>query len=334
MPWVGRSIQSFGMTPQRLIPRPTPPVRSNARRRPAPEYRPFFPKTVLNENPNPNLPFRWTINPYRGCEFGCGCCFARYTHTFLDQAGGEDFERRVYVKLSAARVLRGELTPEKLCRAAIAIGTATDPYQPAEAQFGITRSILEVLAACPTLDLSITTKSPLVLRDLDLLRAIARTRRLQVNVTLTTLVPALARILERRAPSPRRRLETIRRLADAGVTTTVLVMPVLPGITDHPEDLYRLLRASRRAGACEASGDLVRLDAVARRSFRPLLRRHFPDLAAGYEGLCQGDPQARRERRHRMEATFARARERAGFTADAGPPPCYSGAGQQLELVL
>jgi DNA repair photolyase len=300
----------------------------------SPEYRPLFPRSVLNENPNPDLFFRWTINPYRGCEFGCGYCFARYTHTFLDERGTEDFERRVYVKVSAARVLAQEVTPERLRGRPIALGTATDPYQPAETQFGVTRSTLEVLSRCPDLDLSITTKSPLVLRDLDLLRAIARTRRLRVNVSLTTLQPALARILERRAPSPRRRLETIRRLAEGGVPVSVFVMPILPGITDHPDDLLRLLRAARSAGATGAHSGLVHLGEVAMRTFRPILERHFPHLAAEYLRFCGGDSEAQRVLRRRTDEKFERARACAGFAAPTPAAPAYAGEGQQLELVL
>jgi DNA repair photolyase len=298
------------------------------------EYRPLFPKSILNENPNPNLPFRWTVNPYRGCEFGCGYCHARYTHTFLDEAGHGDFERRIYVKLSAARVLRGELRPERLRGKEIAIGTATDPYQPAELQFGVTRSLLEVLVGCPELELSITTKSPLIRRDLDLLRRIAETRRLRVNITLTTLQPGLARLLERRAPPPRRRLDTIRQLSEAGVETTVFVMPILPEITDHPDDLDRLLRAARNAGAIEAHGNLVHLGAIAMRTFRPLLQRHFPGLVGRYERLCGGDGEFRAECEQRTKERFVAARERAQLIPRSREAVGLAGEGRQLELIL
>ncbi len=295
----------------------------------------MFPKSLLNENPNRTLPFHWTINPYRGCSFGCSYCFARYTHTFLEGEGCAGFDRRVYVKLSSAQVLRDELRPGLLRDRPVAIGTATDPYQPAEAQFGVTRSILEVLCDCPDLDLSITTKSPLVLRDLELLREIARTRPLQVNVTITTLDARVSRLVEGRAPSPRIRLDTIRRLARASVPTALFVMPVMPGINDSAAELERLLSAARDAGAMDAVCAPLRLDAISGRIFHRIIAEHFPHLLPRYAALA-GDALSSTIRECRsaraIEQRFAELRRRAGFVEPParrrnGPIP-----GEQLAL--
>lgn len=197
-------------------------------------FRPLACATVLNENQNSSLPFRWTINPYRGCEFGCSYCFARYTHGYLGHGDAASFDRRIYVKFQAAQVLAETLRPAAIHGRPIALGTATDPYQPAEKRFEITRRVLEVLARCPGIDLSITTKSPLVTRDIDLLRRIARCGRATVQITLLTLNPTITRIVERRTPSPRLRLETIRALHGAGIEVGLFVMPLLPESPTHP----------------------------------------------------------------------------------------------------
>src|SRR5580704_15697246 len=166
-------------------------------------------RSILNRT-RPNMPFQWTINPYRGCEYGCKYCYARYTHEFMEMAP-EEFEDKIYAKSAAAHLLRQELGHIDR-KDYIAIGTATDPYQPAERRFGRTRSILEVFARERGRHLTITTKSDLVARDLDLLREIARANVLGVNMTITTLDEKLARLLEPRAPRPALRLETVRRL--------------------------------------------------------------------------------------------------------------------------
>lgn len=310
------------------------PARSLAPLRPAAqvEYRPWFAQAVLNENPNKSLPFYWSINPYRGCEFGCGYCFARYTHHFLDHRGPDDFERRIYVKLGAGEVLRETLRPGMLKGRPVAIGTATDPYQPAEHHFGITRSILQTLGDSPDLELSITTKSPLVLRDLDLLVPLARRRPVQVNISMTTLNLSLSRIVEGRAPSPRRRLDTIRRLTQAGISTAIFVMPILPGITDHPEDLRRLLQLAREAGAREAHGGFLHLEAPTRAKFLPILRRHFPHLLEMYRRYYAAGRLAPREVRRQAQQRFHELRARAGFPEH--PPACVYEpvAGEQLAL--
>lgn len=279
------------------------------------EFRPIAVRSLLNANRNRALPFRWTINPYRGCEFGCGYCYARYTHSYLGHDDPLEFERRIYLKLDAAHVLRETLRPDLLAGQPVAMGTATDPYQSAERHFGITRAILEVLLDVPELELAITTKSPLVLRDLDLLKRLAARDALTVNVTITTLNQSLARILERGAPTPRRRLDTIAALADAGIPTAVFVMPILPGITDRADDLARLLRAAKQAGARIACGNTLHLESAPRRVFLPLLARHFPDLHTSYLRWYRDSNLAPNEVRSSIDERFRILRETIGLEA-------------------
>src|SRR5215831_9861293 len=196
---------------------------------------------------NRNLPFVWAINPYRGCEFACKYCYARYTHEFMEMTD-EDFEHKIFVKQHAADLLRQELKKVKRGEE-IAIGTATDPYQPAERRYEITRAILEQFAHHRGLEIGIVTKSNLVLRDADLLREIGQHNRIFVNLTITTVNTDLARILEPRAPRPDLRLEAVRQLNLAGVAAGVICAPVLPGITDAPRDLEALVEAAAQAGA-------------------------------------------------------------------------------------
>ena len=204
-------------------------------------------RSLLNRCDVPRMPFSWTINPYRGCEFACKYCYARYTHEFMELRDGVDFERKIYVKQHAAWMLRRDLKKVKPGEE-IAIGTATDPYQPGERRYGVTRAVLEELALHHGLELGIVTKSNLVLRDLDVLREISRHNQLFVNLTITTLNTELARILEPRAPRPDLRLDAMRKLNEGGVAAGVICAPVLPGITDSPRDLENLVRAVAQAG--------------------------------------------------------------------------------------
>ena len=192
---------------------------------------------------NRNLPFTWAINPYRGCEFACKYCYARYTHEFMELRDGVDFEQKIFVKQHAADLLRQELKRVKRGEP-IAIGTATDPYQPAERRFEITRTILEELARHTDYEIGIVTKSNLVVRDAEILRRIGQHNKIFVNVTVTTVNVELARKLEPRAPRPDLRLEAVRQLNLAGVEAGVICAPVLPEITDHPRDLDTLDRAA------------------------------------------------------------------------------------------
>ncbi len=236
---------------------------------------------VLNRT-RPGMPFRWTINPYRGCEFGCKYCYARYTHEFMGIEDSRLFEDQIYAKSDLPHLLRQEL--RKIDPAeAIAIGTATDPYQPAERRYRRTRSILEVFAAGQARRISITTKSDLVTRDVDVLQQIAARNSVSVNLTITTLDRDLARLLEPRAPRPDLRLRAVRTLADAGIRVGVFPNPILPLITDSELRLDRLARAAKDHGASYFGGGLLFLMPSARRVFFPFLAERFPHLLKKYE---------------------------------------------------
>jgi DNA repair photolyase len=222
------------------------------------------------------------INPYRGCEFGCKYCYARYTHEFMELRDSLDFERRIYVKQHTAWLLRQELKQVRQGQS-IAIGTATDPYQPAERKFGIMRSILEEFARHESLSLGLVTKSNLILRDLDVLQAIAAKNRLSVHVTITTLRTDLARILEPRAPRPDLRLQAVARLAQAGISTGINCAPVLPGLTDSPADLEEIVKAGAQAGARSVWASPLFLKQCSAKVFMPFLQEKFPHLVPKYE---------------------------------------------------
>ncbi|MBM3286931.1 MAG: radical SAM protein [Candidatus Eisenbacteria bacterium] len=260
------------------------------------QYRPLDCRSVLNENRSARLPFRWSINPYRGCEFGCTYCFARSTHRYLGHDDPASFERRIYVKYQAPEVLLATIASTARRGGTIAIGTVTDPYQPAEARFGITRRMLDLLARCPGLSLTITTRSCLIWRDLSLLGRIALQSRLRIQISMITLNPRLSRILEPRAPSPQQRLDTIRALSEGGLDVGLGVMPILPGITDSPDEMATLLRAAKKAGARSACCDTLRLSSSSWASFGPVVRSHFPWLAKDYTRLLEG--KSARDDRH------------------------------------
>lgn len=239
-------------------------------------------RSVLNRCASPRRPFAWTINPYRGCELGCRYCYARYTHEFLGLTRWQAFEETIYVKQNAARRLRRELDPARLAGQPIALGTATDPYQPAERRHRVTRSLLEVLAQAEGLCLSLTTKSDLVVRDLDLLRRIGLRNALRVYCTLTTLEAGLAAALEPRAVAPARRLAALRALAAAGVPVGLALSPILPELTDDPAGLEALLAAAAAHGASRLSWNLLFLKPCARQPFFDFLAAHAPALRSRY----------------------------------------------------
>lgn len=238
-------------------------------------------RSLLNRCTGVRMPFEWTINPYRGCEFACKYCYARYTHEFMEMRDGVDFEQKIYVKQHAADLLRQELRRVKPGEQ-IAIGTATDPYQPAERRFEITRTILEELTRHEGLNLGLITKGNLILRDLDLLTQIARKNRLHVSVTITTLTVNLARILEPRAPRPDLRMETVQKLNQAGIQTGVSCSPVIPGITDSLRNLEALVRGTVAAGGKHIFANPLFLKPCSAAVFLPFLEKEFPQLAASY----------------------------------------------------
>ncbi|MGH6782939.1 MAG: radical SAM protein, partial [Sphingomonadaceae bacterium] len=204
------------------------------------------PRTIISRNQSPDIGFDRSINPYRGCEHGCIYCYARPSHAFHDLSPGIDFESKLFAKPDAAALLRAELAKRNYAVRSMALGTNTDPYQPIEGEWRITRSIIEVLAECDH-PLTITTKSDRVLRDLDLLAPMAAKGLVAVALSITSLTPAIARTLEPRAPRPERRLEAVRKLREAGVPTFVSIAPVIPAITDH--EIEHIIEAAAGAGA-------------------------------------------------------------------------------------
>ena len=238
-------------------------------------------KSILNESDSKNMPFRWTVNPYRGCEFACRYCYARYTHEFMELDGNE-FERKIYVKENTGTLAARDLGSKDVDGELIAIGTATDPYQPAEKDHGATRAILEKMAERQGLNISITTKSNQVVRDVKLLQRIAERSSLSVNLSITTMRPGLARLLEPRAPRPDLRMEAVRVLREAGIDAGVFAMPVLPGLTDREADLEALARAARDAGAKWFAANVLFLMPSAQKIFLPFLAEKFPKLEARY----------------------------------------------------
>ncbi len=230
-------------------------------------------KTILSHNDSPDIPFRTSLNPYRGCEHGCIYCFARPTHSYLGLSPGLDFESRLFAKVNAAALLTKELAKPSYVPDVIAVGVNTDAYQPIERELKITRAVLEVLhdARHP---FGLITKSSLIERDLDLLAPLARLGLARASITITTLEPALARRLEPRAASPARRLRTVRTLVDAGVPVSVNVSPVIPFVND--EEMERIVEAAASAGAHSAHFIVLRLPWELNAVFQQWLRTHYP----------------------------------------------------------
>ena len=239
-------------------------------------------RSMLTRCNSPRMPFSWQINPYRGCEFACKYCYARYTHEFMEMRDGLDFERKIYVKKHSAWLLRQELKQVQVGQS-IAIGTATDPYQPAERKFGITRAVMEEFARHEGLSLGLVTKSDLIVRDLDLLQKISSRNRLSVHITITTTDMNLARILEPRAPRPDLRFSAVKKLVEAGISTSVNCAPILPGITDSPKDLESVVRTAAAAKARSVAAIPLFLKPCSAKIFIPFLQEHFPDLVPLYK---------------------------------------------------
>ena len=269
-------------------------------------YYSSFARNVLNGPETTGMGF-WSINPYVGCAFGCAYCYARYTHRYvMERAATDDrmenvlherfeemppwlaFERNIFVKQNAPEVLARTLRQgsEKhlalLRGEAIIIGTATDPYQPAERKFRVTRRILEVLAEHPGLRVCIISKSPLITRDIDLLSRINRISRLSIHISLITLRRDLARRLEPRSPTPEARVRGLARLREAGIDAGINCMPVLPGITDNPSDLEALVKRVSEVGATYVGACALRLRSTARNRYLPFLAQEFPHLEERY----------------------------------------------------
>jgi DNA repair photolyase len=283
------------------------------------EYFTLPAKSILNRCISRRaMPFSWTINPYRGCEFGCRYCYARYTHEFMEMRDGMEFEQKIYVKQHAAELLRQELRRVKPDEA-IALGTATDPYQPAERRYEVTRGILEEFARHRGYELGIVTKSNLVVRDLTRLQEIGRQNKLSVHITITTLDTDLARILEPRAPRPDLRLDAVRLLAKSGVRVGVSCSPVVPGITDAPADLERLIQAAAEAGADYIFANPLFLKPCSAAVFLPFLEQNFPHLAANYRERYKDRSFLTPAYGKRLSQLMARLREKHKITRERRP---------------
>jgi len=242
-------------------------------------------RTIIARNDSPDVGFDRSINAYKGCEHGCVYCFARPTHSYLGLSPGLDFETKIFSKPEAARLLRAELGKRGYRCATLALGTNTDPYQPVERELGITRSVIEVLLEHRH-PVSVVTKSTLVLRDLDLLAAMARDNLASVFFSVTTLDPKLARTMEPRAATPLRRVEAMRTLAEAGVPVGVLASPMIPALNDA--ELERILETCAGAGARWANTILVRLPHEVKELFVAWLDTHFPQRAEHVLSLLRG----------------------------------------------
>jgi DNA repair photolyase len=290
-------------------------------------------RSILNHCDSNRVPFSWTVNPYRGCEFGCHYCYARYTHEFME-LDTADFERKIFVKQDAGPLTGRDLGMEKIQGEHIAIGTTTDPYQPAEREFGATRAILEQMAARKGLSISITTKSDQVLRDVDLLKRIAEHSGVSVNLSITTLRTRLARMLEPRAPRPDLRLAAVRELRRAGISAGVFAMPVLPGITDREEELDALARAARDAGAQWFAASALFLMPSAQKQFLPFLDEKFPKLARRYREWFSHATCAPETYRRELSARISALRKKYDLGARPVDPGRPVESIQQLSLGL
>jgi DNA repair photolyase len=312
--------------------------------------------SVLNTPASTGMGF-WSINPYVGCEFGCTYCYARDTHRWTMERAGrrtggqaveemenaddtsstvppvrpsarpswEAFEKEILVKTDVAEVLSRTLNPAKLAGHSLVIGTATDPYQPAERQFRLTRRILEVLRSYHGLSIGIITKSSLVTRDLDLLQALSKCNEVTVNISLATADARLARLLELRSPIPAARLRALRRLTEGGIHAGLLVAPIIPGVTDDWAGLARLMEAGKEAGARYVVGSALRLGPAARHRFLPFLTKEFPALAeryrrhyAGKDHVSQSYQDALNRRLRLLKQTYGFPTDEAGTRGAGG----------------
>jgi DNA repair photolyase len=299
----------------------SPPAESHRQSAERPEYFMLPVKSILNRCDSARVPFDWTINPYRGCEFGCLYCYARYTHEYMELDGGE-FERKIFVKKDAAPLLsydvnhkysyasessRGE-EPEH-----IAIGTATDPYQPAEREYGVTRACLEELAKREGLSISVITKSNQIVRDIDIFKKIAERSELSLNITITTLRARLARLLEPRAPRPDLRIAAVKQLREAGLRVGVSASPLIPGITDREGELEAVAEAAHTAGAQWFFSGVLFLMPSSAKQFLPFIREKFPRLTKQYEEWYTKEAYAPEKYRKQIADRVTRLKQKYGF---------------------
>src|SRR5438094_1509425 len=301
----------------------SPPAETRRKSPGKPEYFVLPVKSILNQCDSDRVPFDWTINPYRGCEFACKYCYARYTHEYMELDGAE-FEKKIYVKKDAAPLLAWDVA-HKYSYASkasggtraehIAIGTATDPYQPAEREYGVTRACLEELAKREGMSISIITKSNQIVRDIDVLERIAERSDLAIDITVTTLRPRLARLLEPRAPQPSLRLAAVKQLREAGLAVGVSASPLIPGITDRDGELEAVAAAGKEAGAQWFFSGVLFLMPSSAKQFFPFLRAKFPRLVEQYEKWFAKSGYAPEPYRRKTAERVARIRQMYGLRA-------------------
>jgi len=268
-------------------------------------------RSALNRVPvSSQMPFRWTVNPYRGCTHACAYCFARPTHKYLDLDAGRDFEREIVVKVNVPEVLRAELSRPSWSREHVAMGTNTDPYQWVEGRYRLMPGIWEALRDTAT-PCSVLTKSPLLLRDLPLMLEVSRRAPVSANLSVPTLDERAWRATEPHTPHPRARLEAVAELNRAGIPTGVLIAPLMPGINDAPEQVERILELAAEAGATGVGGIALHLRGEVRGIFLAWLEAHRPDLVEHYEKLYRRGayaPAAERQRLSRLVSDFGLGR--------------------------
>ncbi|MFZ0594672.1 MAG: radical SAM protein [Bryobacteraceae bacterium] len=282
------------------------------------QYRTLPTRKWINRCDSERVPFDWTINPYRGCEFGCKYCYARYTHEFMERWDSTSFETEIYAKDWDAGKFLEELKAvrEGQC---LALGTATDPYQPAERRYFLTRNVLRVLAKTSGRRVYLTTKSDLVTRDIDLWSAVAKRNQVAITMTVTTTDLVLARLLEPYAPRPDLRLRAVKLVADAGLRVGVIASPVLPLITDNEENLDLIAQSAKTAGAVSFGANVLFLKPCSRRVFFPFLEDQFPHLAARYRANYEHEAFLRGAYPERIRAMVRAIRLRHGLVErDAG----------------
>lgn len=300
------------------------------------EYRYLNVRSILNTSVSKRgLPFGKSINPYRGCEFACRYCYARYTHEFMELRDPQLFERLIFIKQNAAWLLRQELRKLKP-NEEIALGTATDPYQPIERRAKVTRSLLEVMAECSGLRLGIVTKSTLILRDIDLLKHFAERNRLVLHITITTPDIKLARILEPRAPRPDLRFQTVSALRQAGLRTGILCCPIMPGITDTPAAFDAMAKRAKEANASFLAANPLFLKPCSKETFLAFVRENFPALESSYAKRYQENAFTSKAYHKRISDLLAAAIKKYGlgvrrgeWTSRTEVPPQNMGPVQQ-----
>ncbi len=272
-------------------------------------------RSIINRVPGASrVPFEWTLNPYRGCGHACRYCFARKTHTYLDLDSGHDFDSKIVVKVNAGKLLRTELADPRWSGAPIAMGTNTDPYQRAEGRYGLMREIIAALrdAANP---FSILTKGTLILRDLDLLRSAAEVTRVSIAVSVGSVDEQVWRTVEPGTPSPLRRLDVVRQCTAAGLGCSVLMAPVLPGLSDSAEQIDRTVAALTDAGADSITPLVLHLRPGAREWYHDWLEREHPSLLPLYEDLYGNGAYAPKSYQRRIEEMVRDAERRHGSGA-------------------